>query len=152
VIADLFSAVACPGHRNLRLKDMKVVIVDDDPDDLELYRDMFAAIDATISVKPFLHSVDGLSYLRLQPHPDLVILDLNMPVMSGLDFLHHVRADAALKDLHVAVITTACSNDEIQAVRALKANCLRKQSGFNDFVAILNRLLSETLMLEPRIY
>jgi CheY-like chemotaxis protein len=131
---------------------MTVVIVDDDPDDLEFYRDMFAAIDATISVKPFLHSVDGLSYLRLQPHPDLLILDLNMPIMDGLEFLRHVRADVGLKDLHVAVITTSCSNEEIQAVRDLNAPCLRKKSGFNDFVALLNRLLSEVSLIGSHIH
>jgi CheY-like chemotaxis protein len=131
---------------------MTVVIVDDDPDDLELYRDMFAEIDATITVKTFLHSIDGLSYLRLLPHPDLVILDLNMPIMSGLDFLRHVRADVAMRDLHVAVITTACGNDEIKAVQALNANCLRKQSGFNDFVVILDRLLRQTSIVETRIH
>jgi CheY-like chemotaxis protein len=128
---------------------MTVVIVDDDPDDLELYRDMFADIDATITVKTFLHGIDGLSYLRLQPHPDLVILDLNMPTMSGLDFLSCVRADVALRDLYVAVITTSCSNGEIQEVRALNAPCLRKQSGFDDFVALLKQLFNEAPVMEP---
>ncbi len=39
--------------------------------------------------------------------PDIVIMDLNMPKMNGLEFLHEARADPALKDLRVFVLTTS---------------------------------------------
>jgi CheY-like chemotaxis protein len=122
---------------------MMVMIVDDDPDDLELYRDLLSEIDSSITTRTFVNSVDALSELQLHLHPDLVILDLNMPKMSGLEFLRHVRSDLTLKDIRMAVITTSCSNEDVQAVRALKSPCLRKQSGFNDFKSLLVRLLDE---------
>jgi CheY-like chemotaxis protein len=120
---------------------MMVMIVDDDPDDLDLYRDLLSDIDESIEIKTFHYAADALSSLRLQSHPDLIILDLNMPKMSGLDFLRHVRADLSLKDLQVAVITTGCTSDDTQAVLDLKSPCLRKQSRFSDFKALLTRLL-----------
>src|SRR5688500_2500409 len=87
--------------------DMMVVIVDDDPDDLDVYCDLFVAIDPEIAVKTFLLAREALAYLRqLQRVPDLLILDLNMPQMGGLEFLGYIRKDTDLMGINVVVITT----------------------------------------------
>jgi CheY-like chemotaxis protein len=124
---------------------MQVIIVDDDPEDLDLYNELFVAIDPAINVKSFLQAPEALASLRQLKHlPDLVILDLNMPEMGGLDFLREVRADKTLKWINVVVVTTTCTNGNTEAVLALRAACLRKQTRFEDFKILIKRLLRET--------
>jgi CheY-like chemotaxis protein len=124
---------------------MLVMIVDDDPDDIALYCELFVAINPDIVVKTFLQAPNALSCLRRQKLlPDLIILDLDMPEMGGLDFLRQVRADKVLKWINVVVVTTTCTNGNTEAVLALRAACLRKQTRFEDFKILITRLLKET--------
>jgi CheY-like chemotaxis protein len=123
---------------------MVVMIVDDDPDDIHLYCDLLEAIDPAINVKTFLQSPEALSYLlETKSLPDLVILDLNMPRIGGLDFLAKIRSEDSLKRLHVVVITTTCTEENTKAVLALRTACLRKQHSFENFKILLKRLLTE---------
>jgi CheY-like chemotaxis protein len=123
---------------------MMVVIVDDDPDDVDLYCELLAEIDPSITIKTFFQAPEVFPFLRQLRHlPDLIILDLNMPKMSGLEFLGQVRADPLLERLHVVVITTTCTNENTKAVLALRAACLRKQPGLEGFKTLLVRLLKE---------
>jgi two-component system, chemotaxis family, chemotaxis protein CheY len=50
---------------------------------------------------------------------DLVFLDINMPIMDGIEFLKNVRADAMLKDLAVVVISTEGSEERVQELKEL---------------------------------
>ena len=60
---------------------------------------------------------DGMP--RLNPAPDIILLDLNMPRMNGIEFLRELRADESLK--HIPVFITTTSNEEYDrsAVQAL---------------------------------
>ena len=49
---------------------------------------------------------DG-NYQKLDPPPVLILLDLNLPKMSGIEFLREVRADPALKSLRIIVLTSS---------------------------------------------
>jgi CheY-like chemotaxis protein len=70
--------------------------------------------------------IDGLDILRGRhatrkvPRPRLLLVDLNMPRMNGIEFLHELRADSALKDEVVFVLTT--SDDDNDRSRAYEEN------------------------------
>jgi two-component system, chemotaxis family, chemotaxis protein CheY len=59
------------------------------------------------SVAPVANGVEGLDWLRRERRPDLVVLDLVMPIMNGHQFLAHLRGDPALRDLPVILMTAA---------------------------------------------
>ncbi|HLG34547.1 MAG TPA: response regulator [Bacteroidia bacterium] len=61
-----------------------------------------------------LRGVNGKS--KIVPTPKIILLDINMPKMNGIEFLHELRADPELKTLSVFVMTT--SNDEKDKIGA----------------------------------
>lgn len=58
-------------------------------------------------VSPVSNGVEGLEHLRQAARPDLIVLDLVMPLMNGSQFLQALRADPAFKDLPVVLMTAA---------------------------------------------
>ncbi|WP_242395789.1 response regulator [Anaeromyxobacter oryzisoli] len=58
-------------------------------------------------VTPVSNGVEGLQWLRRPHRPNLIVLDLVMPVMSGAQFLSELREDPGLRDLPVVLMTAA---------------------------------------------
>ena len=67
---------------------------------------------------------DGLEALKklAAQRFDIVLTDINMPVMDGLKLVHRIRSDEALKDIPVVIITTEGGNEDRQRALALGAN------------------------------
>jgi CheY-like chemotaxis protein len=60
------------------------------------------------AVTPVSNGLEGLDWLRRPPHrPNLIVLDLVMPVMNGTQFLAELREDRGLRDLPVVLMTAA---------------------------------------------
>src|SRR5687768_6821878 len=96
-----------------------IVMADDDLDDQYLIKT--ALKDAKIPI--FLYPVyDGIQlldflYKRYQfkhiPHkPDLILLDLNMPLMDGFEALRHIKSSAELKQIPVYILTTSRAEED----------------------------------------
>ena len=64
---------------------------------------------------------EGLAFLRAHPDVDLVLLDVNMPIRSGLDVLEEARADPALGKVSFVVLTAAGQSAYAERARALGA-------------------------------
>lgn len=79
-----------------------VLVVDDDPDTVETMRDILEEEGHT--VLSARNGREGLD-IALHSRPDLVLLDLEMPVMDGHAFLDAVRHTPALSDLNVVVLS-----------------------------------------------
>jgi two-component system chemotaxis response regulator CheY len=71
------------------------------------------------------NGADGLRVLQQRPI-DLVLVDLNMPVMGGDEMLEHIRASAATRHLPVIVVTTERSETRVAAMRQLGAGFISK--------------------------
>jgi two-component system chemotaxis response regulator CheY len=69
--------------------------------------------------------LEALEQLRRNPEIDLVLVDWNMPVMNGLDFILAVRAQADLDDVRIVMVTTETEGEQV--ARAL-------QAGANEYV------------------
>lgn len=94
-----------------------VLLIDDNTVDREAIRRAFAKLRIANPIIEASDGLEGLDKLRGTadtpplPRPYLILLDINMPRMSGIDFLKEVRADPALQDSVVFVLTTS-KNDE----------------------------------------
>jgi len=127
----------------MKKNSKQVLLVDDDPDDLDLYIDLFKSIDPRISTVAFRDPVKAFSHLQKSMSlPGLTILDYNMPKMTGLDFLKRVRAHNALEDLPVTVVTTGCDPKIAEALLALGAECHQKATEVDDIKKLLKLLLT----------
>jgi len=95
-------------------KRVTFLIVDDDEVSVMAIR---RALDRLDMKNPTLHACDGLEALELLrtgiPKPFIVLLDINMPRMTGLEFLIAIRDDPAFKDTVVFVLTTSDAPEDI---------------------------------------
>jgi CheY-like chemotaxis protein len=72
------------------------------------------------------------------PRPDLILLDLNLPRKSGLEIIAQVKANDALKDIPVIILTTSDRNEDVTRCYQLGANSyLTKPVQFDDCVKLI---------------
>jgi CheY-like chemotaxis protein len=88
--------------------------------------------------------VEALNFLRREgphgqaPTPDVILLDLNMPRMSGLEVLDVLKADEALRNIPVVVLTTSRAEGDIWRSYNLHANAyIPKPVTVSEFVDII---------------
>jgi CheY-like chemotaxis protein len=119
-----------------------ILLVDDDPDDLQFYKHLLAEIDPNLVAKDFSMAREALKYLETTDHlPDLVILDFNMPQMNGLEFVRATRANPSLAALRITVVTTTCNPRDVEDLKALGVHCHVKPSALNAFKTLVTRLI-----------
>ena len=99
------------------LEDNFILIVNDEPDQLTLMGTLLRK--AGYSVLTAEDGLEGLSLARKE-QPDLVISDVSMPRMNGLEFCREIRADSELKTIPILLVS-ARQRDTESAVAGLKA-------------------------------
>jgi CheY-like chemotaxis protein len=91
-----------------------------------------------------VHCYDGHEALQnLGDHPDteLILLDLNMPRMSGLEFLSHIKADPVFSKIPVVIVSTEGKEEDTQrGLDAGAAAYITKPFQREDIVEVINRL------------
>ena len=104
---------------------MKVLIVDDMSTMRRIIKNIFKQLGFT-NMDEAENGQQALEKLRAQPF-GFVVSDCNMPVMSGIDLLRSIRADTALKDLPVLMVTAEAQKEQLmEAVQAGVSNYIVK--------------------------
>jgi len=71
--------------------------------------------------------------------PDLILLDLNLPVKDGREVLAHIKEDNDLKSIPVVILTTSKAEEDILKTYKLHANCyISKPVDLEQFVTVVN--------------
>ncbi len=104
-------------------KTLRVLAVDDDMINRKLIKSMLMKADNVSEVIEATNGMDALDILKKDTNIDIVLLDIIMPIMGGIDFLKVARADDLMKAIPVIVLTT----DETIRAEALN-------EGANDFL------------------
>lgn len=127
-----------------------ILLIEDNPDHAELVLRSFRDHQLSVNIK---HVTDGemaLDYLLRQgqfsdaatsPRPLVILLDLRLPKVDGLDVLKVIKADNELRRIPVIVLTT--SEAEIDLVRAYDSyanSYLVKPVDFDKFIKLMNQL------------
>ena len=127
-----------------------VLIVEDDPDDAFLLkRALASAGEARGLTQTIKHSRDGLDGMGsvalsdLRSHlPDVIIVDLNMPVMDGGRFLQMLRTEMEFGEIPTAVLTTSTETPVHEAALRAGANAVfAKPNTQAELVVIAHRIL-----------
>jgi len=96
-----------------------VLLADDDPGLRNL-------VEATLGVEDFrlLHAADGEETLEIarREHPDMILLDLNMPKRNGLDVCRILKAEAATAGIRIVMLTASSSDSDRARGRAVGAD------------------------------
>jgi len=86
-----------------------ILLVEDDTNDAMTIKRAFKELKITNELVHTIDGIEALEYLKdnEKKKPCLILLDLNMPKMNGMDFLKHAKSDDDLKDISVVVLTTS---------------------------------------------
>jgi CheY-like chemotaxis protein len=87
----------------------EILLVDDDSLDATIVRRALRDLAVTNKLVHVTDGYEALAHLKGQDHetPCVILLDLNMPSMTGIEFLEIVKADEVLKEIPVVVVTTS---------------------------------------------
>ena len=128
-------------------KTVQVLLVDDDDIDAEAIRRAFKKARIANPLYHVPHGVAALERLRGedgQPpleRPYIVLLDLNMPRMSGLEFLEAIRGSSDLNDSVVFILTTSDDDrDKVAAYQQNVAGYMVKSKAGEDFIKLIGML------------
>lgn len=102
---------------------LDLLLVEDDPADASLVKAAFSEAGVAAVVHHVVDSVDALARLRRPGArlPQLVLLDINLPRMTGRELLAALKADALLRGVPVVVLSTSDAESDVRAAYALGA-------------------------------
>ncbi|KST65938.1 two-component system response regulator [Mastigocoleus testarum BC008] len=134
---------------NKNNRPMNILLVEDDEVDIMNVRRAFKKGNILNPLFIARNGLEALNMLRateeesaVVPHERrLILLDLNMPKMGGIEFLQHLRRDESLKSIPVVVLTTSNQDrDLVEAYNLNVAGYLVKPVKFADFVDLMKTL------------
>jgi two-component system response regulator len=124
-----------------------VLLVEDDPGDVLIAREALQAAKLDTRLDVVSDGVQAMEFLRRQgdyadrDRPDLILLDLNLPRMSGHEVLAEVKADPDLRRIPIVVLTTSTSVDDVVKSYDLHANVyVAKPVDFNAFAQVVKKI------------
>lgn len=130
-------------------RPIEILLVEDSAADVGLTVEAFkdAKIYNRMSVAE--DGVEAMAFLRREghharaPRPDLILLDLNLPRKDGRQVLKEIKADPALRNIPVVVLTTSKGEEDVLRAYDLHANCyVKKPVDFNRFMDVVKSIES----------
>jgi two-component system, chemotaxis family, response regulator Rcp1 len=123
-----------------------IVVIDDSPADTDLLRIALDEIGLRVDVRVIADGVQALAYFdnsaKMGLDCDLVLLDLNIPIINGFEILERVKSNPNLKRVPVIVFSSSSSHADIDRCYRSGANSyLSKPSGLQDFIGLVGGLV-----------
>jgi len=126
---------------------MNILLVEDNPADMRLVREAMLERHSTTALHWVADGDTALDYLRRRgahaaaAAPDLVLLDLNLPGISGKEVLAEIKRDPQLGSIPVVVLTSsAARQDVLDAYRAHGNAYMVKPADYDDYLALVDRI------------
>ena len=128
----------------MEARPLHILLVEDDDVDIMNVRRALAKLGSRAVLSVARDGIEGLGVLRQGAPQDgrrLVLLDINMPRMNGIEMLRELRADPELRSMPVVMLTTSCDEgDRLAAFDLNVAGYLLKPVGFSSFLDIMAAL------------
>lgn len=128
---------------------IEILLVEDNPGDVRLTQEALAEGKIRNNLYVVGDGVEALAFLHREaafaamPRPDLILLDLNLPRMGGIEVLKHIKADDGLKRIPVVILTTSNAEQDVVKSYDLHANCyITKPVDFDRFMQVVQHIQS----------
>lgn len=123
-------------------KVKRILLVDDDADDQLYFRDAINEVNNSLECEIANNGREAIHQINVPPPPDLIFLDLNMPVMNGYECLSYLKTEDRYKNIPVVIFTTSQSLTDIEKSRQLGAELFfTKPTNFNTLCKKLATIL-----------
>ena len=127
------------------LKWNTVFLADDDAEDCEIFAEALMEVNADVKLTASKNGLELMTLLHKPPlpQPDVIFLDLNMPMKSGYQCLKEIRENEALKNHTVVIFTTSSQKDDIDLMYSMGANLyVAKPNDFDKLKDVIRKVLS----------
>lgn len=121
---------------------LRILLVDDSEDDVLVAKKAFAGQDGPHVLETVSTAEEALDYLKRRGRyadrktglPDILLLDINMPGMDGVDLLRNLKADPELRKIPVVMLTTSAAREDIaRCYECGAASYITKPSSMSEF-------------------
>ena len=120
---------------------MKILYVDDDSEDREIFIEILEEIDPAIKVVEASNGIETINLLASDDLPDIIFLDINMPLLNGDQTLVEIRKDERLNNTKVVMYSTNVSRTSIPKYDTLNAQYITKPFTLQDGIRVLKHVI-----------
>lgn len=129
------------------IKEIKILLVEDNEGDIVLTKQALKKANITNGINVTKDGYDAMRYLRKEGEfanaetPDLILLDINLPKMDGMEVLAEIKNDETLRSIPVVILTTSDSENDIVRSYNNHANCyITKPVDFRKFMEVVQMI------------
>jgi CheY-like chemotaxis protein len=100
-------------------ESVDILLVEDNPGDVRLIREAFAERDIAVDLEVVTDGASALDFVHQRgdhddaPRPEMVLLDLNLPKVDGLEVLEELKSDPELRRIPVVVLTGSEAQEDV---------------------------------------
>lgn len=141
-------------------RQWEILLVEDNPADIRLTQEALKELKVQHRLQVAEDGLAALKYLttvftdQMGIRPDLILLDLNLPRMSGLEVLAAIKSSDHMKTIPVIIMSSSAAESDVTAAYSLNANCYtQKPLEIDQFLQVMNNIRSfwlETALLPER--
>lgn len=121
-----------------------VLLIDDDEEDTEIFVTAMREVSTKVACRIMYSASEALQKLESgEIEPEVIFLDLNMPIMNGQKFLEEIKKNPDLRDIPVIIFSTSSQPGTIRLTKELGAyDFITKPESFDGLVKILNPIFA----------
>ncbi len=129
------------------LDEIQILLVEDNPGDVRLTKEALRGAKVANELHVVGDGEEAIEFMRQRgrhrdaPQPDIVLLDLNLPRIDGVEVLADIKSDPELAKIPIIVLTSSSAEADIQRAYELHANCfISKPVDFTEFIDAVRSL------------
>lgn len=126
------------------MKQLKILLIEDDSIEVMKFNRVLNNLDLKHEIIEANNGEEALELLKEENiQPDIIVLDLNMPKLNGIEFLSILKNDAILKYIPAIILTTSNNNkDMLECYKIGIAGYILKPLKYEDYIERIQRLLA----------
>ncbi|WP_424355924.1 response regulator [Methanobacterium sp. MBAC-LM] len=128
-------------------KKFSILIIEDNPADIRMMQEIFKESNTKTNIHVAYNGIEALEFLNKkekhqnQLKPNLILLDLNIPLIDGFEVLKEIKTNNKLKDIPVIILTTSNTKENFSKAQEFEANCfITKPLDYDEYTLLLQHI------------